>query len=322
MQGKTSLFGEYPPNCTKWIKAGLERASQLPKMAMGCGLAFPTVTTLDQVKHLGPLCLQQRGRPMLLRRIREHAASYNWFAVAVDLLIVVLGVFLGMQVNNWNDARVVHDRGQGYRERLVADLRFNELDMTRRFAYYTQVRRFGEEALAVLEGRSSDVSDEQFLIDVYQATQISPRPFNRNTYNELLAVGGLDAIGSLSVREKVANYYLNAETSDQTFRYVTPYREIVRRNMPYFAQQSIRAHCAESRVQDAQGAVINVIPQHCALGLTPQETARAVAQLRAIPELNRDLTRHLGDVDQKLTLFAANRERARTLVHDIETDMN
>src|SRR5207253_8017677 len=117
---------------------------------------------------------------MLLRRIREHATSHNWFAVAVDLLIVVLGVFLGMQVNTWNDARVAHDRGQRYRERIIADLRFNDLDMTRRIAYYTQVRRFGEEALAVLEGSTSGVSDEQFLIDAYQATQISPRPFNRN----------------------------------------------------------------------------------------------------------------------------------------------
>ena len=257
---------------------------------------------------------------MLLRRIREHATSHNWFAVSVDLLIVVLGVFLGMQVNNWNEARIAHDRGRIYRDRIVADLRFNQLDMGTRTAYYTQVRRFGEEALAVLEGSSSGVSGEQFLVDAYQATQISPRPFNRNTYNELLAVGGLDTIGSISVREKVANYYLNAETSDQTFKNVTPYREIVRRDMPYFVQQRIRANCAESRVQDAQGAVINVIPAHCSLGLTPQETARAVAQLRAIPGLNLDLTRHLGDVDQKLTLFAANTERARTLMHEIETD--
>jgi hypothetical protein len=110
---------------------------------------------------------------MLLRRIREHATSHNWFAVSVDLLIVVLGVFLGMQVNNWNEARIAHDRGRIYRDRIVADLRFNQLDMDRRTAYYTQVRRFGEETLSVLDGSASEVSGEQFLIDAYQATQIS-----------------------------------------------------------------------------------------------------------------------------------------------------
>ncbi len=31
---------------------------------------------------------------MVIRRVREHVASHNWFAVAVDLAIVAIGVFL------------------------------------------------------------------------------------------------------------------------------------------------------------------------------------------------------------------------------------
>ena len=33
---------------------------------------------------------------MILRRIREHIVHHNWFAVAVDFVIVVLGVFVGV----------------------------------------------------------------------------------------------------------------------------------------------------------------------------------------------------------------------------------
>ena len=43
---------------------------------------------------------------MVIRRIRDHVASHNWFAVAIDLGIVVVGVFLGTQANNWNEARI------------------------------------------------------------------------------------------------------------------------------------------------------------------------------------------------------------------------
>ena len=43
---------------------------------------------------------------MVVRRIREHVATHNWFAVSVDLLIVVAGVFLGIQASNWNEARI------------------------------------------------------------------------------------------------------------------------------------------------------------------------------------------------------------------------
>ncbi len=40
---------------------------------------------------------------MLLRRITQHVKDQNWFAVFVDFLIVVVGVFIGIQVANWNE---------------------------------------------------------------------------------------------------------------------------------------------------------------------------------------------------------------------------
>jgi len=40
---------------------------------------------------------------MLLRRITTHLKDQNWFAVYLDLTIVVVGVFIGIQVSNWNE---------------------------------------------------------------------------------------------------------------------------------------------------------------------------------------------------------------------------
>ena len=42
---------------------------------------------------------------MLFRRIKAHVEKENWFAVGVDFAIVVIGVFIGLQVANWNEAR-------------------------------------------------------------------------------------------------------------------------------------------------------------------------------------------------------------------------
>lgn len=42
---------------------------------------------------------------MLLRRVTKHVKDQNWFAVGIDFAIVVVGVFIGLQVANWNDAR-------------------------------------------------------------------------------------------------------------------------------------------------------------------------------------------------------------------------
>ena len=35
---------------------------------------------------------------MILRRVTEHVKAQNWFAVAIDFVIVVVGVFIGIQV--------------------------------------------------------------------------------------------------------------------------------------------------------------------------------------------------------------------------------
>ncbi|MEO1642027.1 MAG: DUF6090 family protein [Pseudomonadota bacterium] len=42
---------------------------------------------------------------MIFRRIKAHIEKENWFAVGIDFFIVVIGVFIGIQVANWNETR-------------------------------------------------------------------------------------------------------------------------------------------------------------------------------------------------------------------------
>jgi hypothetical protein len=39
---------------------------------------------------------------MILRSLTKHIKEQNWFAVLLDLFIVVLGILLAFQVTNWN----------------------------------------------------------------------------------------------------------------------------------------------------------------------------------------------------------------------------
>ncbi|MEL6828348.1 MAG: DUF6090 family protein, partial [Pseudomonadota bacterium] len=60
---------------------------------------------------------------MLLRRIAKHVKDQNWTAVGIDFFIVVVGVFIGIQVANWNDARNDAQREQQVLLELLDDLR-------------------------------------------------------------------------------------------------------------------------------------------------------------------------------------------------------
>ena len=59
---------------------------------------------------------------MIFRRIKAHVEKENWFAVFIDFAIVVVGVFIGLQVANWNDDRAVKRDQRAMLEQLYADL--------------------------------------------------------------------------------------------------------------------------------------------------------------------------------------------------------
>ena len=62
---------------------------------------------------------------MLLRRITQHVKDQNWFAVGIDFWIVVVGVFFGIQIGNWNEVRLDHQALNQAHDRMVVEARNN-----------------------------------------------------------------------------------------------------------------------------------------------------------------------------------------------------
>ena len=60
---------------------------------------------------------------MILRRIASAFRRQDWFTVFVETMIVVLGVFLGLQVNNWNGARANQGIVATHLTEIAQDLR-------------------------------------------------------------------------------------------------------------------------------------------------------------------------------------------------------
>ena len=73
---------------------------------------------------------------MIFRRISEQVRAQNWFTVGIELLILVLGVFIGIQASNWNDERSEKVREREILLNIAEDIRADReiIGNARRFA--------------------------------------------------------------------------------------------------------------------------------------------------------------------------------------------
>jgi hypothetical protein len=59
---------------------------------------------------------------VLLRSIAKHIEEQNWLAVAIDFVIVVIGVFVGLQAAEWSERNKENELEVAYLERLKEEV--------------------------------------------------------------------------------------------------------------------------------------------------------------------------------------------------------
>jgi hypothetical protein len=239
---------------------------------------------------------------MILRRLTENLRAQNWTAIAIEFLIVVMGVFIGTQVANWNQQRLAKIETERMLEQLVPELRSQVefYDANRR--YYAVTRRYAETAFAGWSG-ARGVDDNAFVIAAYQASQITGLGIDADSWSLTFGGDQLRNITDPKVRRNL-ELVLTADYSPVSFETVaTRYREQVRQVIPIDLQDRIRRECGDRNVLGKDGAYFVALPTRCALTLDPAKAKAAAASLRAKPNLVGELHWHLAAVAAYLANF-------------------
>jgi hypothetical protein len=179
---------------------------------------------------------------MLLRRITEHVKAQNWTAIALDFVIVVVGVFIGIQVSNWNAEQQRKATARIIEVRLIGDLR-NEIGVIEnRIENYADVLITAKGLAAALEGPKESLGPE-FLRDALFATVLWRFRRTQDTYDELITSGELGLIADPKVRSELSRYYRDLNAVVGIWDKPSNLRTLVRRHMPAEIQQQIRQNC-------------------------------------------------------------------------------
>jgi hypothetical protein len=134
---------------------------------------------------------------MILRRIIEHFRKQEWTAIVIDFVIVVAGVFVGLQVNNWNAERGERRTEIGYLAAMEEDVAFSVdsletqvSDMERQEAAHAALYAYSVDPNATID---PDVRDRQIAHGLFHLATMNIRLV---TFEALKGSGRLGAIGS------------------------------------------------------------------------------------------------------------------------------
>ena len=153
---------------------------------------------------------------MILRRVVEHATTQNWFAVTLDFFIVVIGVFIGIEVANWNQARQDRQEERRYYSQLLVDLRddLEAFSRTERLA-----DKYDEAAQLVIDRLNGEVPPEaspgRMATAIHLAGFVNIPQASRGTYDELVSTGNLGLLRNSRLKSDIANYYATFDANRQ-----------------------------------------------------------------------------------------------------------
>lgn len=253
---------------------------------------------------------------MQLRRLASKLRNRDWASVGIEIVIVVVGVLIALQVSNWNDDRKDHLRGDENLARMQSELADDVERLAEISVFWVAVNEQGMAALAHAEqGTLYKGSAWKTLLAYYQASQIWPYRKDDTTFQEIRASGEFGLIQDPALRTRISSHYAGGAISaiSEVLGLVPVYREQVRGMTPWALQQYIWQQCYASE-SESQTLV------DCDSPVSEAEAQAVLDEYGRSPELLRHLRFWMAINSLGVGMLAEIRDDASALAREIEAN--
>ena len=144
---------------------------------------------------------------MILRRFIKHIRKQEWTAVAIDFVVVVIGVYVGIELGNWNERRVEQDLEAEYLQRIGDELRDAKavleevvLEADTNLLYEPYLDEF-------FDGRMSAGDHQRLIVAIYKFGTDPLLGFDVSTFDDLVSTGRLRLISDPEARQVIQRAY-------------------------------------------------------------------------------------------------------------------
>jgi len=250
---------------------------------------------------------------MILTSVTKHVKEQNWFAVFVDFIIVVVGVFIGIQVANWNDTQAFREKEGQLLKELEREITVG-IDLTsQRGESYKQVLEAGTKSLSVLSGDGECKSDcWNILVNFMHASQWQDIRINRVIYDEMRRQG---LPRNRTIIESIEIMLAQNEGNAVIFDDKPIYRTKIRELLPFEFQEFYWINCY-TYVGGHETYSLN-----CKEGLTNDIASKIVKNIVNQPQIKLYLTDWASTLVTLPTNFISQNADARKAIALIEAEL-
>ena len=149
---------------------------------------------------------------MILNRLSDAVRRQNWFTVLVELLVVAVGIYAGLQVDAWQNARADRAEADYYLVRLVSEIDETIEFITQSVQTADNLIERSTRAIDTLRSGSLDEQSKPDFANDFRAFTGMPRfAFTASSLAELQATGAFEAIDDRELRSTLVNFISTVE---------------------------------------------------------------------------------------------------------------
>ena len=168
---------------------------------------------------------------MLLRRVIEHVKAQNWTAVGLDFVIVVVGVFIGIQVANWNDARVDRATETTYLQLLQRDIQTTIAEVENQIGFEQFQVQLANDAIPIIEQAPSEMRRRKLGIILTRLGGRRTLKVDSPTFLDLQSSGRLGLISDPDLRSSILSYFFGFQR----------WEAVIEKNNEHFVDESFNS---------------------------------------------------------------------------------
>ena len=149
---------------------------------------------------------------MIIRRFAAALRRQDWFTVLIEIAIVFIGIFLGLQADDWAEERQNRQREQAALERLFFEAQNAHELLLAVSARTLRLNRLRRNAVQFADS-DADKPDEDLplRIGINTLAQFPNLNIVSVAYDELRSSGQMQLIRDTALREQIANFYTDID---------------------------------------------------------------------------------------------------------------